>query len=103
MDLRHCASALNGRECADCDRSADIKCRFHRVDLNVAQLRGHQEPPTNKTSHRPKYDVPTVISNHAGVATKRTEATESVNSKAFFKGEHCSTGFKVQDEDRAAH
>lgn len=38
--------------------SADTKRRLRRVDVNVAQLRGHQEPPTDKISHRPKYDVP---------------------------------------------
>lgn len=37
------------------------------------------------------------------VAIKWTEATEFVNKKALFKGEHCSAGFKVQDGDRAAH
>lgn len=32
-----------------------------------------------------------------------TGATQFVNSKTFFRGEHCSVGFKVQDGDRAAH
>lgn len=83
--------------------SAEINRRFCRVDLKTAQFRGHQEPAHQKY-HWPQYEVLKVIRNYTEeVAIKWTQATEFVTRTALFKEEHCSTGFKVQDGDRAAH
>lgn len=104
MDLRHCASTLNDSSVRIVYIwSAEINRKFCTVDLKTTQSKGHQEPAHQKYRW-PQYEVLKVICNYTEeVAIRWTQATEFVTRTALFKEEHCSTGFKVQDGDRAAH